>query len=477
MFIKYFLLLLTVFLNYSKIALAQDLEYESPFISKTEASLLAISGVTGFMVPMAVPQLIHAQHLRNFQLQATTGVSLPIDNRRLEYLQSNSTGRRHISEQMGDTAARQYANLLDYKPIFQGNPGQGRGFDQVYRNDKQIVVIEAKGGNSTEKFFFKSDTNPKGLKQGTVEYTEQVAKETLNNKSSPAAKLAANEVIKASKENRLVIQVAKTKHVDGEAKPTIVKNTHGQINVPSTAKIAHQLSLHTGVISAGLAGGFNVIAQMAAGQSIDWQQASTMTALGGVSGYVGNFSGTLIQHSLLTSKSKLLLSLASRGTVSSLVSGVAGGVVGGLAFSYGSYLMGYSDETTVGREMVANLASYSAWAGGGALLGGAVALNFATTIAGAIGATASTGTAIASLSGAAAAKATLAVLGGGTLAAGGGGVAAGTMVLAGITATGVGILALGAGAGIMYMYRLGDEQAERDRVAYLLERVAQTSGI
>lgn len=49
-------------------------------------------------------------------------------------------------------------------------------------------------------------------------------------------------------------------------------------------------------------------------------------------------------------------------------------------------------------------------------------------------ATASTGTAISTLSGAAATNATLAWLGGGSIAAGGGGVAAGTMVLGGIVA-------------------------------------------
>lgn len=49
-------------------------------------------------------------------------------------------------------------------------------------------------------------------------------------------------------------------------------------------------------------------------------------------------------------------------------------------------------------------------------------------------ATASTGTSISALSGAAAMNATLAALGGGSLAAGGGGVAAGTMVLGGLVA-------------------------------------------
>lgn len=61
---------------------------------------------------------------------------------------------------------------------------------------------------------------------------------------------------------------------------------------------------------------------------------------------------------------------------------------------------------------------------------------------------ASTGVAINQLSGAAARQATLAWLGGGSLATGGGGVAAGTAVLAGITWTATGITALAA-AGIV----------------------------
>lgn len=55
---------------------------------------------------------------------------------------------------------------------------------------------------------------------------------------------------------------------------------------------------------------------------------------------------------------------------------------------------------------------------------------------------ASTGTAINQLSGAAAQQATLAWLGGGSLASGGGGVAAGATVLAGITWTATGVMAL-----------------------------------
>lgn len=71
-------------------------------------------------------------------------------------------------------------------------------------------------------------------------------------------------------------------------------------------------------------------------------------------------------------------------------------------------------------------------AGGGVLVGGAIA-TMCPTVAMAIATTfgtASTGTAIASLSGAAATNAALAWLGGGTLAAGGGGMVAGNAFLA-----------------------------------------------
>lgn len=80
-----------------------------------------------------------------------------------------------------------------------------------------------------------------------------------------------------------------------------------------------------------------------------------------------------------------------------------------------------------------------ALAGGLTSGAGAVAATYA-----AVGAfsTASTGTPIAALSGAAATNATLAFLGGGSVAAGGGGVAAGTLVLGGVVAAPVLVAAM-----------------------------------
>lgn len=76
--------------------------------------------------------------------------------------------------------------------------------------------------------------------------------------------------------------------------------------------------------------------------------------------------------------------------------------------------------------------------------------------------TASTGTAISSLSGAAATNATLAWLGGGTLAAGGGGVAAGAAVLTTITWATTGVLAL-ASAGIVAGKIFSKKHTEAER--------------
>lgn len=101
----------------------------------------------------------------------------------------------------------------------------------------------------------------------------------------------------------------------------------------------------------------------------------------------------------------------------------------------------YDDEgsPTIDRVSVAEAGRLSVGAldliAGAAVAGGAAfAASQAATAGVAALATASTGTAISGLSGAAASNATLAWLGGGTLASGGGGMAAGAMVAGGVAA-------------------------------------------
>lgn len=105
------------------------------------------------------------------------------------------------------------------------------------------------------------------------------------------------------------------------------------------------------------------------------------------------------------------------------------------------------------------VASVLAGGAGGAVAGAAVgtAAAYGTFVAAASFGTASTGAAIAGLSGAAATNAALAMLGGGALAAGGAGVAGGTAVLAGIVAAPALLLAVG---GLLWMVKRNRKQQE-----------------
>jgi hypothetical protein len=361
----------------------------------------------------------------------------------------NIKGKALVIEKMGDTGARQYARRMNFEPLFQGKPGQGKGFDQVYRSGKQIVVVEAKGGKSPLKQYY-------GYTQGTGKYSLEVAKRTLKSPTaSQAQKQAAKAVIQAYKEGRLVVQVARTKHVRGAPKGTTVETIYGKLVLPSTVKIAHQVGIKVGFAGAGIAGAFDLLSQLSSGQEVDWQQVGKITTLGGISDYAGTFTGTVVQHSLLNNQSMLLSKLSTRA--SAPLGGFSGGMMASAVFSYGAYFLGYSDLKTANRSMIAGGIGAAA-----STIASVTALGLVATFG-----TAGTGTAIASLSGAAATNATLALIGGGTLAAGGGGVAAGTTILTGGTA----LIVIGVGAGIMYMYHLGDESTERERVQHLLTHV------
>ncbi len=107
---------------------------------------------------------------------------------------------------------------------------------------------------------------------------------------------------------------------------------------------------------------------------------------------------------------------------------------------------------------------------GGAGLGaaGGFAAAGATTAAVMALGTASTGTAIASLSGVAATNATLALLGGGTLAMGGGGIAAGTAVL-GVATLGVGLLV----GGVIFNLTGGKLSEKADEAWHQMKRAEE----
>ena len=134
----------------------------------------------------------------------------------------------------------------------------------------------------------------------------------------------------------------------------------------------------------------------------------------------------------------------------SLLSSMAGGVATSAFLSYGAYFLGYADLKTANRQMIIGTVSTSA---GAAFTCGAMWV--ATTWG-----TAGTGTAISSLSGAAASNAAMAWLGGGTVASGGGGMAAGATVLAGGAAIAIaGVAVIG-----YYGYKMYDQHEDTVRI-------------
>jgi hypothetical protein len=134
--------------------------------------------------------------------------------------------------------------------------------------------------------------------------------------------------------------------------------------------------------------------------------------------------------------------------VEELIGSIGGGAVAGLSYNVIRFIMGQSDVVAIRRGLIrtGTKIAFSGAATSGTM---AAVMTFAA---------ASTGTQISALSGVAAHNATMAFLGGGSVASGGGGMAVGTMVLTGI-GTAVGIAAT---IGITLVFKNMDE-AEKQR--------------
>jgi len=227
-------------------------------------------------------------------------------------------------------------------------------------------------------------------------------------------------------------------------------------------KVAGSSFLTAGIASA-LAVGLQVGGNWYAGKQIDWVETGELgalvfggTALGTATGqqvlFVATRNPTL---QTLAKQASRRLSFASASTLTRGVSGLVGGGVGVVVISSGGYLLGYCDAEHALRGGLAGFAGLGA------------GFVFSSTTLGLVGAfgTASTGTAISSLGGAAATNATMAWLGGGSLAAGGGGVAAGGIVLTG----GVIIVAVAASAIVMKGFQLYDARQDSHRIKLTID--------
>ena len=206
-----------------------------------------------------------------------------------------------------------------------------------------------------------------------------------------------------------------------------------------------------------LAGGIDAAAQLMSGEAFDWSRTGKMAELGAASALSAeavqmSMSMALMRNASLRSSTIALgrsMGLLPARSLS-LAPKAAGGLAGALVFAYGGYVVGLYDVSEAHKTAIAGAA--------GAATSGLAHLGMMAA-ASAWG-TASTGTAIGSLSGAAATNASLAWFGGGAVSAGGGGMATGAFVVGGV----VTVVFIGATAAVMYGIHLHDASEDWKRV-------------
>jgi hypothetical protein len=208
-----------------------------------------------------------------------------------------------------------------------------------------------------------------------------------------------------------------------------------------------------------IAGGLDIAAQMMAHQPVSWTRAGKMAGLGAGSAFAGEATQLAVSQMLMRSQAARSMTVAlgrsmgllPAGTVS-LAPKLAGGVVGAVVFAYGGYAMGMYDLRTANQFAIAGAA--------GSLAGSATGAGMMAAVA--TWGTASTGTAISTLSGAAAQSATLAWWGGGAAAATGTGTAMtwGAVIVGGVAV----VAALAVTAGTMWGFHHYDTVQEWARL-------------
>lgn len=235
----------------------------------------------------------------------------------------------------------------------------------------------------------------------------------------------------------------------------------------SSWRVAGRIALKAGAWGTVMGLGFHVLNRLFSGEAVNFQQMAKEITLSAVSAAGGALTGMgisyFLEKQMLTPSQSLLATMNPRWLKNSrLLGGLGGGIIATLIFSYGYALLngGRIEDgnrmflTGIASSVVSSIAGYAA---GYAIFQTAVLVG-----------TASTGTAISALSGAAATNAALAWLGGGAVSAGGWGVALGSVVLSG------GALLLASGAAILTSYLLDygwqvlDERDRMERLEALL---------
>ncbi len=128
-----------------------------------------------------------------------------------KWLKATPQERVRIAEEIGELGARRYADAKGWKPLLDGTKkALSQGVDQVYETaDGMIRVIEAKGGTSALGKGY-------GYQQGSSEWAVKAAERVLkSSKATAAERQAAQRILKAASEGKLIVDVVRTEHVLG----------------------------------------------------------------------------------------------------------------------------------------------------------------------------------------------------------------------------------------------------------------------
>ena len=225
---------------------------------------------------------------------------------------------------------------------------------------------------------------------------------------------------------------------------------------PDQTKFAWRTATNT-ALKAGFIGGIFALVFSAASQAydskFDYKAILKDVVLGFLSSGMGTFVGT--GASYLLSNSQSLLSQMIPQKFSRLVGGSVSGLIATAIFSYGYALWNGRSFRDANRMMITGVA---------ATVTGTIASYAILQTAMLVG-TASTGTAISTLSGAVATKAAMAWLGGGAVSAGGFGMTGGAIVLSGGTL----VFVVAVTAAISYGWSLLDESNRIEHLKSLIE--------
>lgn len=195
--------------------------------------------------------------------------------------------------------------------------------------------------------------------------------------------------------------------------------------VQSAMPLIGEIALKS-LASGAIAGAIDIGIQLLVARKVDFRQSGLVAAGAAAGTGVGQSLSIVFVKTKSGAQAVRVISrafgLRSTSFIRNAFTGNIGAVVAQAVMSYGGVWFGHSDWKTANRSMIAGVAGTLGGTGVGAGVLGAV-MTFGT---------ASTGTAISTLSGAAATNAAYAILGGGTIASGGGGAALGAVVLGGV---------------------------------------------